>query len=86
MGNVQMADSRFVLYATSTFPIIHLIRPPKFCISTVFSFSWEGCNTQHERKTKVMQFFFGANKVNYGKLGSGVYYIFLKKAGLLSSS
>ena len=86
MGNVQMADSRFVLYATSTFPIMHLIRPPKFCISTVFSFSWEGCNTHHKRKTKVMQFFFGANKVNYGKFGSGVYYIFLKKAGLLSSS
>ena len=83
MGHVQMADeqekSRFVLFATSTFPIIHLICPPKFCISTVFNFSWNGCNTQEKRKTKVMQNVFGANRVHYGKCGSGVYYIFLKK-------
>ena len=31
-----------------------------------------------------MQFFFGANKVHYGKLGSGVYYIFFKKASKIS--
>ena len=68
-----------MLYATSTSLIMHLICLPKFCISTVFSFSWDGCNTQHKRKTKVMQNFFGANRVNYGKFGSGVDYIFLKK-------
>ena len=30
---------------------------PKFCISVVFSFSWESCNTQKTLKTKVMQYF-----------------------------
>ena len=68
--------SRFVLYATSTHPIMHHICPPKFCISTFFNFSWDGCNTQEKRKTKVMQIFFGASKGHYGKFGSGVYYIF----------
>ena len=35
--------------------IMHLICPPKFCISIVFNFSWDGCNTQEKRKTKVIQ-------------------------------
>ena len=39
------------LYATSTFPIMHLICPPKFCISIVFHFSWDGCYTQAKWKT-----------------------------------
>ena len=34
---------------------LHLICPQKFCISTVFNFSWDGCNTQEKWKTKVMQ-------------------------------
>ena len=42
-------------YATCTSPIMHLICPPKFCISIVFNFSWDGCNTQEKWKTKVMQ-------------------------------
>ena len=42
-------------YATSSFPIMHLICPPKFCINIVFNFSWDGCNTQEKWKTKVMQ-------------------------------
>ena len=45
------------LNATSTFPIMHLICFPKFCISIVFNFSWDGCNTQEKWKTKVMQKF-----------------------------
>ena len=36
------------LNATSTFPIMHLICSPKFCISIVFNFSWDGCNTQEK--------------------------------------
>ena len=40
---------------TCTFPIMHLICPPKFCISIVFNFSWDGCNTREKWKTKVMQ-------------------------------
>ena len=50
--------------------------PPKFCVSIVFSFSWESCNTQKKLKTKCMWLFFlrgwrrgrrGANKVFYGR-------------------
>ena len=40
---------------TCTFPIMYHICPPKFCISIVFNFSWDGCNTQEKWKTKVMQ-------------------------------
>ena len=63
----------------------YLLPPPprtpskkKVCISIVFSFSWDGCNTQEKWKTKVMQILFflagggGADKVRYGKCGSGV--------------
>ena len=46
-------------YATFISPIMHLIGPPKFCISIVFNFSWDGCNTQEKWKTKVMQNFGG---------------------------
>ena len=35
------------------------IFPPKFCISIVFSFSWNDSNAQDKWKTKVMQFFWG---------------------------
>ena len=37
-----------IAYATCTPPIMHLICPPKFCISIVFNFSWYGCNTQEK--------------------------------------
>ena len=33
-------------YLTLTFPIMHHICAPKFYISIVFNFSWDGCNTQ----------------------------------------
>ena len=58
---------------------MHLICPIKFCISFVFNFSWDGCNTQEKWKTKVRQNFFlgrwaGANQVHYGRrCGSGVW-------------
>ena len=29
--------------------------PPKFCITIVFDFSWDNCNTQEKLKTMVMQ-------------------------------
>ena len=68
-------------YATSTFPITHLIRPPtppppKICITFVFHFSWVLQPSQVKLKTILMQTFFlegvrgGANKVHYGKFGS----------------
>ena len=43
------------LFDTCTSPIMHLICPPKFCISIVFYFPWDGCNTQEKWKSKVMQ-------------------------------
>ena len=46
-------------YSTFISPIMHLIGPPRFCISIVFNFSWDGCNTQEKWKTKVMQNFGG---------------------------
>ena len=62
-------------YATCTFPIMHLICLPKFCISIVFNFSWDGCDTQQKWKAKVMQNFegqirciMGDVQVPYGQL------------------
>ena len=46
-------------FATCTSPIMHLICPPKFCISIVFNFSLDSCNTQEKWKTKVTQNFGG---------------------------
>ena len=66
---------------------MHLICPPKFCISIVFSFSWDGCNTQGKWKTKVMQFLGGGgggNKVHYGRCTSGVYPHFVLLKGSFS--
>ena len=34
---------------------MHLVRPPKFCITIVFDFSWDGCNTQEKLVTMVKQ-------------------------------
>ena len=59
-------------YATYTFPIMHLICRPKFCISIVFNFSWDSCDTSFEMKNNGYAKFGGANKVHYGKCGSGV--------------
>ena len=66
------------VFATSTFPIMHLVCPPRFCISIVFNFSLDGCNTQGKWKTKITQNLGGGeqNKVHYGKCGSGVLAIF----------
>ena len=53
-------------YATCTSPIMHLICPPKFCISIVFNFSWDGCICPGEMKNKGYAKFWGTNKVHYG--------------------
>ena len=55
------------------FPLPTPPPPKKVCISIVFSFSWDGCNTQEKWKTKVIQN-FGGDKLRYGKCGSGVFY------------
>ena len=41
---------------------MHLVYPPKFCITIVFDFSWNDCNTQEKLETMVMQN-LGVNKV-----------------------
>ena len=48
-----------LIYATWASPIMNLICPPKFCISIVFNFSWDGCNTQEKWNTNVIQNFGG---------------------------
>ena len=61
------------IYATCTCPITH--RPPKFCITLLFHFSWVLRPSQEKLKTMLMQFFFlggGANKVHYEWCASGV--------------
>ena len=35
--------------------IIHLICLPKFCIRTVFNFSWDGCKIQEKLDDKALQ-------------------------------
>ena len=39
--------------------IIHLVCPPKLCISIVFNSSWDHCNTQEKLKTKGLYFLCG---------------------------
>ena len=69
---LQVEAQERSLYGTSTFPIMHLICPPKFCITFVFHFSWVLQPSQEKLKTMLMQNFLGVNKVHYGKCGSGV--------------
>ena len=44
------------------------LSPPKFCVSIVFSFSWELKRPQEELKTMLMQNFGVTNKEHYGML------------------
>ena len=44
---------------------MHPIYPPKACITIVFDFSWNDCNTLVKLETVVMQNFLGVNKVHY---------------------
>ena len=34
---------------------MHLVYPPKLCITIVFDFSWDACNTPENLETMVMQ-------------------------------
>ena len=40
-----------------------LYLPPKFCVSIIFNFSWDGCNTQEKWKTKVVQNLGGGGQI-----------------------
>ena len=46
---------------------MHLVYPPKICITILFDFSWDDCNTQEKLETMVMQIWrAGVNKMHYG--------------------
>ena len=63
LGDVDLEP----LFTTCTSPKMHLICPPKFCISIVFNFPWDGCNTQGEMENKGNAKFWRANKLRCGR-------------------
>ena len=63
----------YLLYATCTSPIMHLICPPPAKVHiTVFHFPWVLKPSQENSKTMLMQNFVVANMVYYGGCASGV--------------
>ena len=66
------------LYATSTFPMMHLICLPKFYITFFFPFLLDITAIPREIENNAYAKFWGANKVHYGKCGSGVCHDILK--------
>ena len=56
-----------------TWTIMHLVYAPKLCITIVFDFSWDDCNTLENLETLVMQNSEGENKVHYGLYESSDY-------------
>ena len=50
---------------------MHLVYPPKFCITIVFEFSWDDCNTQEKLETMVMQNVGEVNEMYYGLCENG---------------
>ena len=49
------------------------LAPPKLCITIVFDFSWDDCNTLENLETLVMQNSEGENKVHHGLYESSDY-------------
>ena len=41
---------------------MHLVYPPKICITILFDFYWDDCNTQEKLKTMVMQIWRAGGK------------------------
>ena len=56
---------------------MHLVNPPKFCLTIVLDFSWDDCNTQGKLETMVMQNSGGVNKVHYGLCENGELMFFI---------
>ena len=51
---------------------MHLVYPPNVCISIVFDFPWDDCNTQEKLKTIVrICFFFGRGGGGGRRSGGG---------------
>lgn len=58
----------FFIFTTFTYIIMHLVYPPKFCITDVSNFSWVLQWSQEKSKTMLMQNLEGGggvNKVHY---------------------
>ena len=49
------------VFTIFTYTIMHLVYPPKHCITIVFDFSWDDCNTLENLETLVMQNCEGEN-------------------------
>ena len=56
-------------YTNSVFPMMHLICPPKFCITFVFHFSWVLQPPQEKLKTTLMRNFGEQIRCIMGNIG-----------------
>ena len=61
------------VFTIFTQTIMHLVYPPKLCITIVFDFFWNDCNTPENLETMVTQNSEGENKVHYGLYESSDY-------------
>ena len=55
---------------------MHLVYPPNVCISIVFDFPWDDCNTQEKLKTivRIWSFFGGGGGSGGGRKVNKVHY------------
>ena len=61
------------VFTIFTQTVMRLVYPPKLCITIVFDFSWDDCNTLESLETMVMQNSEGENKVHCGPYESSDY-------------
>ena len=57
---------------------MHLVYPPKLCITIVLDFSWDDCNTQQKLETMVMQNSGGGGVNNYGLCESSEFLLVIE--------
>ena len=62
----SVLNSQSSNFTISTFPIIHLVCPPKICITFVFHFPWVLQSSQEKLKTMIMQNFGGQTRCIMG--------------------
>ena len=60
-----VARVRGPLHATCTSPIMHLICPPKFCISIVFNSSWTAKILRRNENKGYANFFLGGGQIKW---------------------
>ena len=54
---------------------MHLVCPPKFCVTIIFDFSSDDLNTQEKLETMVIQYFWEVNKVRYDLCENGEFFL-----------